>query len=129
MKLIPSTHAADQHPLRVLRRSPCTTWNEPRDHRVRDTVDDDSREFERFARPHAAAALRLARTLVTNEADAQDVLQDSFLRAFRHFRGFSGESPRAWLLSIVRNVSFTLWRKQKRSEPDEPETELEAEPD
>ena len=80
-------------------------------------MDDDSREFEQFARPHAAAALRLARTLVRNEADAQDVLQDSFLRAFRHFRGFSGESPRAWLLSIVRNVSFTLWRKRERDDP------------
>jgi RNA polymerase sigma-70 factor (ECF subfamily) len=93
-------------------------------------VDEDSREFERFARPHAAAALRLARTLVRNEADAQDVLQDSFLRAFRHFRGFSGESPRAWLLSIVRNVSFTLWRKRERDDPGdfEPPT-LDGEPD
>jgi RNA polymerase sigma-70 factor, ECF subfamily len=77
-------------------------------------VDDEAREFEQFARPHAAAALRLARTLVRAEADAQDVLQDSFLRAFRHFRGFSGESPRAWLLSIVRNVSFSFRRKQGR---------------
>jgi len=93
------------------------------------SVDDDSREFERFARPHAAAALRLARTLVRNEADAQDVLQDSFLRAFRHFRGFSGESPRAWLLSIVRNVSFTLWRKRERDDPGELEPTLESEPD
>ena len=93
------------------------------------SVDDDSREFERFARPHAAAALRLARTLVRNEADAQDVLQDSFLRAFRHFRGFSGESPRAWLLSIVRNVSFTLWHKRERHNSAEPETALETEPD
>ena len=91
-------------------------------------MDDDSREFERFARPHAAAALRLARTLVRNEADAQDVLQDSFLRAFRHFRGFSGESPRAWLLSIVRNVSFTLWRKRERDDPGDVEATLE-EPD
>jgi RNA polymerase sigma factor (sigma-70 family) len=93
------------------------------------SVGDDSREFEAFARPHAAAALRLARTLVRNEADAQDVLQDSFLRAFRHFRGFSGESPRAWLLSIVRNVSFTLWRKQERNDAGGDETLLEAEPD
>jgi RNA polymerase sigma-70 factor (ECF subfamily) len=93
------------------------------------SLNDDSREFERFARPHAAAALRLARTLVRNETDAQDVLQDSFLRAFRHFRRFSGESPRAWLLSIVRNVSFTLWRKRERDEADEPEPALEAEPD
>jgi RNA polymerase sigma-70 factor, ECF subfamily len=93
------------------------------------SVDDESREFEQFARPHAAAALRLARTLVRNEADAQDVLQDSFLRAFRHFRGFSGESPRAWLLSIVRNVSFTLWRKRERGEPGEVEPTLESEPD
>lgn len=93
------------------------------------SVDDDSREFERFARPHAAAALRLARTLVRNEADAQDVLQDSFLRAYRHFRGFSGDSPRAWLLSIVRNVSFTLWRKREKNDPGEIEPTLEAEPD
>ena len=92
-------------------------------------MDDDSREFERFARPHAAAALRLARALVRTEADAQDVLQDSFLRAFRHFRGFSGESPRAWILSIVRNVSFTLWRKQRRDEPADVEPLLEGEPD
>ena len=92
-------------------------------------MDDDSREFEQFARPHAAAALRLARTLVRNEADAQDVLQDSFLRAFRHFRGFSGESPRAWLLSIVRNVSFTLWRKRERDDPGDLETTLDAESD
>jgi RNA polymerase sigma-70 factor (ECF subfamily) len=95
----------------------------------RTSVDADSREFEQFARPHAAAALRLARTLVRNEADAHDVLQDSFLRAFRHFRTFSGESPRAWLLSIVRNVSFTLWRKRERDEADEPGLMLEAEPD
>ena len=92
-------------------------------------VNDDSREFERFARPHAAAALRLARTLVRSEADAQDVLQDSFLRAFRHFRGFSGESPRAWLLSIVRNVSFTLWRKRERDDPGDVEVALDSGPD
>ncbi len=93
-------------------------------------MDDDSKEFEEFARPHAQAALRLARTLVRNEADAQDVVQDSFLRAFRHFRGFSGESPRAWLLAIVRNVSFTLWRRREGDEPAaELEQRLEAEPD
>lgn len=92
-------------------------------------MDDDSKKFEEFARPHAQAALRLARTLVRNEADAQDVVQDSFLRAFRHFRGFSGESPRAWLLAIVRNVSFTLWRRREGDDPAEPEQRLEAEPD
>jgi RNA polymerase sigma-70 factor, ECF subfamily len=129
MKLIPSTHAADQRAVQVHRRSPGTHGMNLATTESGTTVVDDSREFERFARPHAAAALRLARTLVANEADAQDVLQDSFLRAFRHFRGFSGESPRAWLLSIVRNVSFTLWRKQQRTEPDERETVLEAEPD
>ncbi|MGZ6029392.1 MAG: sigma-70 family RNA polymerase sigma factor [Myxococcaceae bacterium] len=92
-------------------------------------MDDDSKKFEEFAMPHAQAALRLARTLVRNEADAQDVVQDSFLRAFRHFRGFSGESPRAWLLAIVRNVSFTLWRRRETDEPAELEPRLEAEPD
>jgi RNA polymerase sigma factor (sigma-70 family) len=75
-------------------------------------VKDNGREFESFARPHTAAALQLARALVHDETDAQDVLQDSFLRAFRHFKTFEGENPRAWLLSIVRNVCFTLWRKR-----------------
>jgi len=74
-------------------------------------------DFERLALPHARAALTLARTLVRNDADAEDVVQEAFMRALKYFRGFSGEHPRAWLLSIVRNVGYALLRKNGRAEP------------
>jgi RNA polymerase sigma-70 factor (ECF subfamily) len=74
-------------------------------------VQSSAEEFERVALPHAQAALTLARGLVRSDADAEDVVQEAFLRAFKYFRGFSGEHPRAWLLSIVRNVGYALLRK------------------
>jgi len=54
--------------------------------------------------PHLAAARRLARWLIRNEDDAEDVLQEASLRALRYFRTFSGGDGRAWFLSIVRNT-------------------------
>jgi RNA polymerase sigma-70 factor, ECF subfamily len=80
-------------------------------------VQPSAEEFERVALPHAQAALSLARALVRNDADAEDVVQEAFMRAFKYFRGFSGEHPRSWLLSIVRNVSFALLRKGRQTEP------------
>ncbi len=80
-------------------------------------VHSPAEEFERLALPHAGAALTLARTLVRNDADAEDVVQEAFMRGLKYFRGFSGEQPRAWLLSIVRNASYALLRKNGRAEP------------
>jgi RNA polymerase sigma-70 factor, ECF subfamily len=80
-------------------------------------VQPSAEEFERFALPHARAALSLARAVVRNDADAEDVVQEAFMRAFKYFRGFSGEHPRAWLLSIVRNVGFAMLRKNGLVEP------------
>jgi RNA polymerase sigma-70 factor, ECF subfamily len=80
-------------------------------------VHSSAEEFERLALPHAGAALTLARALVRNEADAEDVVQEAFMRGLKYFRGFSGEHPRAWLLSIVRNVAYALLRKDGRAEP------------
>jgi RNA polymerase sigma-70 factor (ECF subfamily) len=74
-------------------------------------VQPSAAEFERIALPYAQAALSLARALVRSDADAEDVVQEAFVRAFTYFRGFSGEHPRAWLLSIVRNVGYALLRK------------------
>jgi RNA polymerase sigma-70 factor (ECF subfamily) len=53
----------------------------------------------------------LARWLLRNEQDAEDVVQEAYLRAFRSFDGFRGSNGRAWLLTIVRNTSYTLLRK------------------
>lgn len=79
-------------------------------------IHSSAEEFERIALPHAQAALSLARALVHSDADAEDVVQEAFLRAFKYFRGFAGEHPRAWLLSIVRNEAFALLRKKGQTE-------------
>jgi RNA polymerase sigma-70 factor (ECF subfamily) len=67
--------------------------------------------FEALLLPHLDAAHNLARWLLRNEQDAQDVVQEAFLRAFKSFGGFRGSNGRAWLLTIVRNTSYTLLKK------------------
>jgi RNA polymerase sigma-70 factor (ECF subfamily) len=55
---------------------------------------------------HMDAAYNLARWLLRNETDAEDVVQEAYLRAFSHFAGFRGGDGRAWLLAIVRNTCY-----------------------
>jgi RNA polymerase sigma factor (sigma-70 family) len=69
--------------------------------------------FEALMLPHLDAAHNLARWLLRNEQDAQDVVQEAFLRAFKSFGGFHGSNGRAWLLTIVRNTSYTLLKKNR----------------
>ncbi|HEV7775626.1 MAG TPA: sigma-70 family RNA polymerase sigma factor [Luteibacter sp.] len=64
--------------------------------------------FEACFLPHLDAAWNLARWLARDDADAEDVVQESLLRALRYFDSFNGESPRVWLLAIVRNTTYTL---------------------
>ena len=66
--------------------------------------------------PHLDAAYNLARWLTRNEHDAQDVVQDAFLRAFKYFGGFHGGNSRSWLLSIVRNTTYTWLQKNRKQE-------------
>jgi len=68
--------------------------------------------FERIMLPHLDAAHNLARWLTRNEQDAQDVVQEAYLRAFRFFDGYRGGDGKAWLLEIVRNTCRTLHRRQ-----------------
>ncbi|MDX6574398.1 MAG: hypothetical protein QOE96_351 [Blastocatellia bacterium] len=70
--------------------------------------------FETAVLPHLDAAYNLARWLTRNDADAEDVVQEAYLRAFRFFAGFHGEDGRAWLLGIVRNTTYT-WMQRNRS--------------
>lgn len=60
------------------------------------------------------AAYNLARWLTRNEQDAQDMVQDAYLRAFKFFDAFHGVDGRAWLLTIVRNACYT-WLHQNRA--------------
>ena len=69
--------------------------------------------FEEAILPHLDAAHNLARWLLRNEQDAQDVVQEAYLRAFKSFSGFHGSNGRAWLLTIVRNTSYTLLKKNR----------------
>ena len=69
--------------------------------------------FEEIALPHLGAAYNLARWLVQNETDAQDIVQEAYLRAFKFFSGYHGGDSRAWLMTIVRNTCYT-WLQQNR---------------
>jgi RNA polymerase sigma-70 factor (ECF subfamily) len=62
---------------------------------------------------HVDAAYNLARHLLREPADAEDVVQEACLRAIRHFAGFRGVDGRAWLLRIVRNACFTELRRRR----------------
>jgi RNA polymerase sigma factor (sigma-70 family) len=68
--------------------------------------------FEESVIPHLNAAYNLARWLTRNEHDAEDLVQDAYLRAFRSFETFEGKDAKAWLLTIVRNACFTWLKKQ-----------------
>jgi RNA polymerase sigma-70 factor, ECF subfamily len=78
-------------------------------------VSDQSKvvRFEEIALPHLGAAYNLARWLVHNDHDAEDLVQEAFLRAFKSFSGYYGGNSRAWLLTIVRNTCYT-WLQQNR---------------
>ena len=70
--------------------------------------------FEEIALPHLGAAYNLARWLVHNEHDAEDLVQEAYLRALKFFSGYYGGNSRAWLLTIVRNTCYT-WLQSNRA--------------
>jgi RNA polymerase sigma-70 factor (ECF subfamily) len=69
--------------------------------------------FEKSVLPHLDAAYNLARWLTRNDHDADDVVQEAYLRAFRFFDGMKGEDARPWLLAIVRNAGYS-WLEKNR---------------
>jgi RNA polymerase sigma-70 factor (ECF subfamily) len=75
--------------------------------------ENELASFEETMLPHMDAAHNLAKWLLRNEEDAQDVVQEAYLRAFKSFGGFHGSNGRAWLLTIVRNTSYTLLKKNR----------------
>ena len=73
-------------------------------------------EFERQVLPHLNTSYNLARFLMRNDQDAEDVVQEASLRAFRFFESFRGENSRAWFLRIVRNTAFTALKRNRIDE-------------
>ena len=80
----------------------------------RESSDDDRARFARVVLPHLADAYALARWLTGTRADAEDVVQEACLRAFRGIGSFGGVNARAWLLTIVRHAAYT-WLGKNRS--------------
>ena len=77
------------------------------------TQGQELASFEETMLPHMDAAHNLAKWLLRNEQDAEDIVQEAYLRAFKSFGGFHGSNGRAWLLTIVRNTSYTLLKKNR----------------
>jgi len=75
--------------------------------------DDDNARFANVVLPHLKDAYALARWITGNRADAEDVVQDACLRAFRAIRSFANGSARAWVLTIVRNTAYTWIGKNR----------------
>ena len=73
-------------------------------------------KFEETFLPHLDAAFNLARWLTRDPADADDVVQEAYLRAFKFFDGFQGGDSRAWILKIVRNTCYTWLQKNRSNE-------------
>jgi RNA polymerase sigma factor (sigma-70 family) len=86
----------------------CVTWSNKTGRK------EQNARFEQAVLPHLDAAYNLARWLTRNNHDAEDVVQEAYMRALRFFEGFRGGDSRAWLLTIVRNTCYT-WLKQNRA--------------
>jgi len=71
------------------------------------------RRFQALVLPHLDDAVNLAGWLSGNRADAEDIVQEAFLRAFKYFDRFSGERARPWLFAIVRNTCASWMAKNR----------------
>ncbi len=77
---------------------------------------DQHTRFEQAILPHLGAAYRLARWLTRHDHDAEDVVQEAYLRAYKSFATFRGQDGRAWLLAVVRNTCYTWLQKHRNHE-------------
>ena len=81
---------------------------------VIDDSDDKPERFKALALPYLDDVYTLARYLMRNASDADDAVQESFLRAFRHFDTFRGGPIKPWLLAILRNVCHAAYAGNAR---------------
>jgi RNA polymerase sigma factor (sigma-70 family) len=79
-------------------------------------MGEERRQFEEIFLPFLDAAYNLARWIVQHDQDAQDIVQEAYLRAFKGFHGFRGGNGRAWLLTIVRNTAYSWINKHAADE-------------
>ena len=77
------------------------------------TASTKEERFQAMVLPYLNSAFNLARWLTRSHQDAEDVVQEAYLRAFKFFDSFHGEDGRAWLLGIVRNTFYTWYQQNK----------------
>lgn len=77
------------------------------------TVPDTDAAFERYVIPEIEVLLRVATSLTRDHAEAEDLVQDTLIRAYRGMAGFDGRHPRAWLLTILRNTHINRNRRRR----------------
>lgn len=70
-------------------------------------------DFRLLVEPEIPSLLRVARSLAGNSQDAEDLVQETLIKAFQGLPNFDGAYPRAWLFTILRNNSHNAWRKKK----------------
>jgi RNA polymerase sigma-70 factor, ECF subfamily len=93
-------------------------------------IDDESRNaaFRRYVEPELEVMLRVAQRLTSQTSDAEDLVQDSLVRAYRALHRFDGRHPRAWLLTILRNTWKNSLRKRRPVLVDDTEKEFARAP-
>ncbi|WP_329048804.1 RNA polymerase sigma factor [Streptomyces violaceus] len=90
-----------------------------------DPADPRGKAFAAYVLPEVEVLLRVAMTLTAQRADAEDLVQDTLLRAYRAIEGFDGKHPRAWLLTIMRRAEINRHRRRRPHLLDDPDTDLD----
>ena len=93
-----------------------------------DAADDRGRAFRELVEPEIEVMLRVARTMTASDADAEDLVQESLLRAYKGLSRFDGRHPRAWLLTILRNTNANMHRRQRPVLVDDTQLHRESRP-
>jgi RNA polymerase sigma-70 factor, ECF subfamily len=103
---------------RVQQRTSTGSWTAERDTMAGGAGDDEekARRFRDAALPYLDDAYTLARFLMRNAADAEDAVQECYLRALRHFDSYRGPAMKPWLLTILRNVCNAEFSRRGRQE-------------
>ncbi|MFH9071370.1 RNA polymerase sigma factor [Streptomyces alboflavus] len=90
-----------------------------------DPADPRGKAFAAYVLPEVEVLLRVAMTLTAQPADAEDLVQDTLLRAYRAIDRFDGEHPRAWLLTIMRRAEMNRHRRRRPHLLDDPDADLD----
>jgi hypothetical protein len=96
---------------------PISSDKNMRQRRANILMEEDRRRFEKIFLPYLDAAYNLARWIIRHDQDAQDVVQDAYIRALKGFHLFRGGNSRGWLMTIVRNTGHPGWHGNVPAEP------------